>query len=302
MGSRFDTLDELAESLVEGMFEPALVAGEQLPVNLGFRSEMQPRTPRQLGRAASIGSPAARRARKVAEPAAATEAKTPLVLSEMPTDALDKIVSRLDSPDMVSLCCTCKATQRAVSADWLWREALTRDFPERCARKLCISQSEHPQRVYAAIFSQTIDLTRAKTRARFEPEKIQSNSFIFTLPTLDGSNTLDGDDNVAIPQPVSHIVLAKAIEGLARHVDRVRAQSFNLGFLAHGLATLEGIRCATRLRPCLSSRSIITTRCATPASVSWMRYTSCSTKAIQRTTGTCGCKLFACCATLGWTS
>ena len=300
MGSRFDTLDELAESLVEGTFELALVAGKR-PVNLGFRSEMQPRTPRQLGSAAPIGSPAARRARKVAEPAAATEAETPLKLSEMPADALDKIVSRLDSPDMVSLCCTCKATQRAVSADWLWREALERDFPTRCARKLRISQSEHPQRVYAAIFSQTVEWTREKTRSRFEPEKIQSNTFIFALPTLDGSNTQDGDDNVAIPQPVSHIVLAKAIEGLVRHVDRVRAQSFNFGFLAHGLATLEGIRCAARLALCLYSRIIIT-RCALPVSGLWKRYTNFSTKAIQRTTGTCGCRLSDCCATLGWTS
>jgi hypothetical protein len=241
-----DTLDELAESLTEGTFAPALATGLRL-IGVEFRSNMDNmrlRTPRQLGIAASICSPAVRRARTGSEVEDPTAAKTLLVLSEMPSDALDKIFCRLDSPDMVSLCCTCKATQRAVSADWLWRAALARDFPTHCVHKLRINQSVHPQRVYAATFSQIVDITRMKTRARFEPERIQSNSFVFALPNLGGSNGQE-DDHVAIPQPVSHLVLAKAIEGLTCHVDRTRAQSFNLGFLAHGLATLEGIRCVT---------------------------------------------------------
>ncbi len=246
-----DTLDELAESLVEGTFAPALATGLR-PVDVGFRSNidnMRTRTPRQLGRAASISShrwhARARTGGEAEDPTAAADPKTPLVLSEMPSDALDRIVSRLDSPDMVSLCCTCKATQRAVSADWLWRAALARDFPAHCIHRLRINQVVHPQRIYAATFSQIVDITRTKTRARFEPERIQSNTFVFALPTLDGSNAQEDSDDVAIPQPVSHIVLAKAVEGLTSQIDRARAQSFNLGFLAHGLATLEGIRCAT---------------------------------------------------------
>ena len=209
------------------------------------------RTPQQLAGPLVAVSPAARRARTEEELVKSTvsaDQKMSMLLTEMPGDALDKIVSRLDSPDMVSLCCTCKATQRAVSADWLWRTALTRDFPTHCVHTLRNSQSVHPQRIYAATFSQIVDLTRAKTRGRFEPEKIQSNSFIFALPALnsdDGSNGLGDHNDIVIPQPVSHIVLAKAIEGVTANLDRVRAQSFDLGFLAHGLATLEGIRCAS---------------------------------------------------------
>lgn len=245
MGSSFpDTLDELAESLLEGTFEPWMATGAR-PEDAGA---MKPRTPRRLGGARSNGSPAAQRARtaaKLVAPLTDTKPKASLLLSEMPADALDKIVCRVDSPDMVSLCRTCKATRRAVSADWLWRSALARDFPTQSVQKLRFNQSVHTQLVYATTFSQIVSLTRERTRARFKPEQIQSNSFVFALPAVDSSSGVGENDSVAIPQAVSHIVLAKAIEGVTSHIDRTHAKSFNLGFVAHGLATLEGIRCVS---------------------------------------------------------
>jgi hypothetical protein len=259
-----DTLDELAEGLIEGAFEPSLDPQRPPAGSLAMRFAKEPpppphsyeRTPRPA--ASAMPGPAARRARtegaspppgraalvSAAVAADGTDEDPALVLSSMPSDALDKIVARLDSPDMVSLCCTCKATQRAVSAEWLWRVALARDFPAHCVHGVCLDPCLHPQRTYAATFSQIVDSTREKTRARFEPEKIQANTFIFALPALGAAASNDPEENntVVIPQAVSHIALAKAIESITAHIHRTLAKSFDLGFLAHGLATLEGIR------------------------------------------------------------
>ena len=162
-----------------------------------------------------------------------------LELCAMSPDALDKIVARLDSPDMVSLSSTCKTMQSAVSAKWLWEAALGRDFPQRIPLKLLQPHRSHPQHVYAAQFKHIVDATRRRTLGFFEPEKIQSNTFVFA-PAV--APPVSASPPVAIPQQLSHIALSRALEAMQAQISRVRQRSFARGcFFAHGLAALEGV-------------------------------------------------------------
>ena len=261
-----DTIDELSEVLSDGRFDvylpgsamgaarehpggadaegllhdvrdlPAAGSPQQLLIT-PFAAARRPAQRARHGAAEAAGPSPATLAIVPAEPPTAI-APEDLELCSMSPDALDKIVARLDSPDMVSLSSTCKTMQSAVSAKWLWEAALGRDFPQRIPLKLEPHRS-HPQHVYAAQFKHIVDATRRRTLSFFEPEKIQSNTFVFA-PAV--APPISASPPVAIPQQLSHIALSRALEAMQSQISRVRQRSFARGcFFAHGLAALEGV-------------------------------------------------------------
>ena len=163
-------------------------------VDVQFRGNidnMRPCTPRRLvWPYQSVQRRRARTGSEVEDPTAAADPKTPGALRNAQRRAAG--FSRLDNRTWCRSAVR-KATQRAVSADWLWRAALARDFPAH-VQKLCINQGLHPQRIWRKL-CQIVEITRTKTR-RVLPEGFRA-TLLFALPSLEES---DGQETAAMWQ------------------------------------------------------------------------------------------------------